>query len=132
MGTIERNTKPYSSSYVFSQQFFYFQTKKKILEKKLRDKEIQSWQMAQNLKSRLGKYNNFRVFYVREGTHEKIFCFDEENILIGSCNLLSYDGGQQENYSGFKFRYEGGVLIKDKEFASKVMHDFECSVEEVW
>lgn len=107
------------------------QEREKIEGRRLKDKEIQTWEMANYLRERFQKYDNFEIFYVREGTHEKVFCFDEENILVGSYNLLSYDGGEHENYSGFKFRYEGGVLIKDRELALGVMKDFICSAEKI-
>ena len=74
--------------------------------------------MAQKLKKRFGKYENFKVFYV--GTHEKILSYDERYTLVGSYNLLSYDGGESEGYKGFHFRYEGGVMIDDSEFARYV------------
>lgn len=89
-----------------------------------RDREYKSWKMAAMLQDRFQEYENFHIFYVREGTHEKVFCYDDASILIGSLNLLSYDGGEQENYSGFQFRYEGGVLIEDREFALTVMRGF--------
>ena len=95
------------------------------------DKDIASWEKAKELNSLFKKYKNFNISYVREGTHEKVFCFDEESIFIGSFNLLSYDGGEQENYSGFRFRYEGGVLIENKEFAGEIMSNFKASFEKM-
>lgn len=102
--------------------------KSKIEEQKEYDREYQSWNMSLMLKEKLKDYENFHIFYVLEGTHEKIFCYDDTHIFIGSLNLLSYDGGEQENYSGFQFRYEGGVLIEDKMFALEVMNDFKVSI----
>lgn len=101
--------------------------KKKFIERRDKDKELQSWNMALMLKDRFKAYKNFDIFYVNEGTHEKVFCYDDAHIFVGSFNLLSYDGGETENYSGFKFRYEGGVLIEDKSFAESVMKDFQAS-----
>lgn len=90
---------------------------------KAEDKEIKSWEMAQSLKRKLGKYNNFKIFYIKEGTHEKIFSYDDNSILIGSYNLLSYDGGEKQNYQGFKFRLEGGVIIENEKFTHDVIEN---------
>ena len=87
------------------------------------DKDWETEIMAQKLKARFGKYKNFTIFYI--GTHEKILSYDETYTLIGSYNLLSYDGGEQHKYKGFSFRYEGGVMIEDAEFARSVWEEFE-------
>ena len=86
-----------------------------------RDREWETELMARKLQERFGKYDNFSLVYV--GTHEKILSYDEKYTLIGSYNLLSYDGGESRNYRGFSFRYEGGVMIEDAEFARDVREE---------
>lgn len=70
---------------------------------------------AEKLRKRFGKYSNFSISYI--GTHEKILCIDDKYTLVGSYNLLSYDGGEKDKYKGKRFRFEGGVLIEDVELA---------------
>lgn len=86
-----------------------------------RDKDWQTELMAQKLKQRLGKYDKFSIFYV--GTHEKVLSYDDRYTLVGSYNLLSYDGGESEDYKGLHFRFEGGVMIDDSEFAQYVQNE---------
>lgn len=96
-------------------------------EKETRDREWKSWIVAQDLQKRFADYADFHIFYVKEGTHEKILSYDEKYMLIGSYNLLSYDGGEQGNYRGFHFRLEGGVLIEDECLVEEVRTGFENS-----
>ncbi len=90
--------------------------------KKSKDREWQTELMAGKLKKRFGKYKNFGIFYV--GTHEKLLCYDDRYTLIGSYNLLSYDGGERSGYGGFSFRREGAVMIDDVDFAEYVKREF--------
>lgn len=87
---------------------------KKIAE----DRNWQTELMANKLKERFGKYKNFSIFHV--GTHEKILSYDDRYTLIGSYNLLSYDGGESRGYAGYSFRFEGGVMIDDVDFAKYI------------
>ena len=80
-----------------------------------RDKDWNTELAAQKLRERFGNYEKFSMTYI--GTHEKILCIDDKYTLIGSYNLLSYDGGEKDKYKGIKFRFEGGVLIEDDELA---------------
>ena len=47
----------------------------------------------------------------------------ERYTLVGSYNLLSYDGGEKEMFQGYHFRFEGGVMIDDAEFAKHVIKE---------
>lgn len=86
-----------------------------------RDKDWQTALMAEKLKKRFARYENFSMTYI--GTHEKVLCIDERYTLVGSYNLLSYDGGEKEMFQGYHFRFEGGVMIDDAEFAKHVIKD---------
>lgn len=88
------------------------------------DKDWQSVIMAQKIQKRFADRTALQIFYVREGTHEKILSYDRRYTLIGSYNLLSYDGGEKVNYSGVQFRFEGGILIEDASFAREVQMKF--------
>lgn len=70
---------------------------------------------------RFARYENFSMTYI--GTHEKVLCIDERYTLVGSYNLLSYDGGEKEMFQGYHFRFEGGVMIDDAEFAKHVIKE---------
>lgn len=91
------------------------------------DREWRSLAMAQDLQKRFASYASFQIFYVKEGTHEKVLSYDEKYTLMGSYNLLSYDGGEQRNYQGFYFRSECGVLIENADFARDVKARFHDS-----
>lgn len=86
-----------------------------------RDKDWQTELMAEKLKKRFARYENFSMTYI--GTHEKVLCIDERYTLVGSYNLLSYDGGEKEMFQGYHFRFEGGVMIDDAEFAKHVIKE---------
>ena len=75
----------------------------------------------EKLKKRFARYENFSMTYI--GTHEKVLCIDERYTLVGSYNLLSYDGGEKEMFQGYHFRFEGGVMIDDAEFAKHVIKE---------
>ena len=85
------------------------------------DKDWQTELMAQKLKERFRKYDNFKIFYV--GTHEKVLSYDDRYTLVGSYNLLSYDGGESNKYKGVGYRFEGAVFIDDSEFAKHVQSE---------
>lgn len=82
------------------------------------DKDINTVLMAKKLQKKFQQYSNFQMIYI--GTHEKILSYDEQYTIIGSFNYLSYDGGENCGYQGKRFRFEGGVLINDREFAQYV------------
>ena len=63
-----------------------------------RDKDWQTELMAEKLKKRFARYENFSMTYI--GTHEKVLCIDERY-----------------------FRFEGGVMIDDAEFAKHVIKE---------
>ncbi len=98
--------------------------KKKAVESKKKDKDVTSVEMAKELEKRFSKYENFTIQYIKNGSHEKFLSYDDNYVYIGSMNLLSYDGGEKENYQGFNFRFEGGILLEDKQFANERMEDF--------
>lgn len=87
-----------------------------------RDKDYQTYLMAEKMREHFKKYDNFKIFHV--GTHEKILSYDNQFTLIASYNFMSYDGGESDDYSGYNFRFEGGVLIEDPEFAKHVQSCF--------
>ena len=70
-----------------------------------RDKDWQTELMAEKLKKRFARYENFSMTYI--GTHEKVLCIDERYTLVGS----------------YHFRFEGGVMIDDAEFAKHVIKE---------
>lgn len=87
------------------------------------DKDYQTYLMAEKMKKRFKNYSNFKIFHV--GTHEKILSYDNRYTLIASYNFMSYDGGESYDYSGYNFRFEGGVLIEDEDFTKHVRMCFE-------
>ena len=98
-----------------------------------RDKDWQTELMAEKLKKRFARYENFSMTYI--GTHEKVLCIDERYTLVGSYNLLSYDGGEKEMFQGYHFRFEGGVMNDDAEFAKHVIKEIECNIasgQKIW
>ena len=105
--------------------------KNKLLNPNLdltRDKVLQSWEMAEMLCDKFYMYNNFNIYYIKEGTHEKIQCYDGEKVLVGSYNLLSYDGGAGVGFQGFNFRCEGGLLVEDQTLVEEMMNEFAQSM----
>ena len=82
------------------------------------DKNWQTEQMARSLRRRFASYPQFEIFHI--GTHEKILIIDDRDCFVGSFNLLSYDGGEKDGFSGFQFRFEGGVRFTSPEFARQV------------
>lgn len=91
----------------------------KSLNQKERDRNLTTELMAQKMQKRFSRYGaDFKMF--RIASHEKIFSYDDEYILFGSFNFLSYDGGEGDNYGGCHFRFEGGVMLKDPELVRKV------------
>jgi len=88
------------------------------------DREWRSLAMAKKLQQIFSGCSFVKIFYVKEGTHEKILSYDGKYTLIGSYNLLSYDGGEQNNYTGIQFRYEGAILIEDASLAREVKERF--------
>lgn len=85
------------------------------------EKNVNTEIKARVLREYFKEYPGFSMRYL--GTHEKILCYDERYIVIGSFNFLSYDGGEKVNYGGSRFRFEGGVLIDDAAFARHVIGD---------
>lgn len=92
-------------------------------EKSKKDRDYQSYLMAEKMRERFKIYDNFNIFHV--GTHEKVLSYDNQFTLIASYNFMSYDGGESEEYTGYNFRFEGGVLIEDPDFAKHVQSCFE-------
>ena len=88
-----------------------------------KDKDYQTYLMAEKMREYFKTYDNFYIFHV--GTHEKILSYDDQFTLISSYNFMSYDGGESEDYTGYNFRYEGGVLIEDFDFAKHVKSCFD-------
>jgi len=98
--------------------------KKNVAEKRKKDKDVTSVEMAKELIKRFSKYESFSIKYIKNGSHEKFLSYDDSYVYVGSMNLLSYDGGEMENYQGFNFRFEGGILLEDEKFANEIMEDF--------
>ena len=95
-----------------------------MADSKKSDKDVTSVEMAKELEKRFSKYEGFSIRYIVNGSHEKFLSYDDAYVYIGSMNLLSYDGGEKENYKGLNFRFEGGILLNDKKFANERMEDF--------
>lgn len=90
------------------------------------DSEWKAWNTANMLKDKFSGYDAFRIFYVKEGTHVKILSYDERYTLVGSYNLLSYDGGEECGYQGSNFRLEGALFIEDDALAKDIQGRFSC------
>ena len=104
--------------------------KNMLIDKRKNDKDVSSKIMADNLKNRFSEYKDFSIRYIKSGSHEKFFCYDDSHVYIGSMNLLSYDGGADKNYQGFNFRSEGGILLVNEQFAKERMDDFRSRMED--
>lgn len=96
----------------------------KINVNNINDRDVKTEIIARNLRKKFEKYTCFEINHVDEGSHEKCLVYDEKYTLVGSLNLLSYDGGEYQNYKGKNFRRESAVLIEDEDFAWDVMSSF--------
>jgi len=90
----------------------------------INDRNVETEIIARKLRKKFEKYTCFEINHVDEGSHEKCLVYDEKYTLVGSLNLLSYDGGERQNYKGKNFRRESAVLIEDEDFAWDVMSNF--------
>ncbi len=99
--------------------------RKKMLEKmescdeetRRENREWQTEQMARRMQKRFAKLP-FEIFYV--GTHEKLLVIDDKYCYVGSFNLLSYDGGEQNEYAELCCRFEGGLMLESSEVAMQI------------